>query len=295
MSKSKPKRDLYKEIRQGILEFKARKQGKIVLADFLKAVNNGLKVLHWDIETSISKFYGFYTGKQYIDHSQIVQGSETKIMSIQYKFEGDTKVSSLVWDFDKKTLKADDSKMLETFVTKILSQADISVGQNLDSFDFKVLNDRLMLLGLTPIDHSLSIDILKLSRKSFRKLSHKLDFRSKILDLGGKHRMERQDWIDIVEGKVSVKDKMLPYGLKDVEDTQNILYKEFDYYKVLPVKVQRVIKEFLIPEESLLRPKCLKCEAIKHRKFDVEVFTQSKKHGIVYECTRCKSTWEVKP
>lgn len=247
-----------------------------------------MKVLHCDIETSISKFYGFSTGKQYVDHSQIVAGSETKVMSIQYKFEGDKKVSFLTWEFNKKTLVGNDSKMLEYFVTKILPQADIIVGQNLDSFDFKVLNDRLMLLDLTPIDHDLSIDILKLSRKAFRKLSHKLDFRSKILNLGGKHRMERQDWVDIVEGRTSVLDKMIPYGCKDVDDEQAIFYKEFNYYKRLPIKVERVINEFLAKEK---KPTCLKCEARKERKFDVKVFTESKKHGIVYECQRCKSTW----
>ncbi len=265
-------------------------KNKITLLDFKKAVENGMSVLHWDIETSISKFYSFFAGKQYVSHDQVVLGSETKIMSIQYKFEGDKKVSSLVWDFNKKTLQGDDSKILEQFVTKILSKADFSVGQNLDSFDFKVLNDRLMLQGLTPIDYDLSIDILKLSRKSFRKLSHKLDYRSKLADLGGKHRMERQDWIDIVEGRKSVKEVMLPYGLKDVEDEQLLLYKEFDYYKRLPVKIERVIKEYLTIED-LNRPVCLKCQQQKQRCYDVKVFTQSKKHGIVYECQRCKSTF----
>lgn len=260
---------------------------KLQLKDLLKAVDNGLKVLHWDIETSISKFYGFNTGKQYVGHHQIVEGSETKIMSIQYKFEGQKKVHSFVWDFNKKTLQGDDTKLLLAFVL-VLNQADITVGQNTDGFDFKVLNDRLMLLGLPPFDHELSIDILKLSRKSFRKLSHKLDFRSKLFNLGGKHRMEMQDWIDIVEGRTTVETKMLPYGLKDVDDAQKIMYKEFNYYKKLPVKVERVIREFLITEEQ---PTCLKCEQNKQRKHDVKVFTKSKKHGIVYECLHCKSTW----
>jgi len=266
---------------------------KITLQDFKKAIDNGMSILHLDIETSISQFYSFYCGKQYISHDQIVLGTETKVMSVQYKFEGDKDVKFLVWDFNKKTKQGDDSRLLKLLATQILPKADIVCGQNLDAFDYKVLNDRLMLQELPPLDFGLTIDILKLSRQSFRKISHKLDFRSRISNLGGKHRMERQDWIDIVDGKKSVLEKMIPYGCKDVDDAQRIMHKEFNYYKALPVKVQRCIKEYLSEESTgkVLGVKCLHCEALKERKFDVKVFTQSIRYGIVYECQRCKRTF----
>lgn len=261
---------------------------KLTLEDFKAAVKNGLQVLHVDIETSISQFYGFSCGEQYVAHDALVPGTETKVMSIQYKFEGDKKTQYLAWDFNKKLKKGDDSAILEEFIIKILPKAHIIVGQNIDGFDYKVLNDRIMLLGLTPINHELSLDILKLSRQSFRKLSHKLDHRSKLSELGGKHRMERQDWVDIVEGRKSVLDKMIPYGLKDVDDEQAIMYKEFNYYKKLPVKIQKIIREFLVIPD---KPICLYCEKRKERKFDIKV----RKVGKLYEhtCLNCDSTWTI--
>jgi hypothetical protein len=145
-----------------------------------------------------------------------------------------------------------------------------------------------MLLGLTPIDHELTLDILKLSRQSFRKLSHKLDYRSKQTDLGGKHRMERQDWIDIVEGRKSVLDKMIPYGLKDVDDEQAIMYKEFNYYKKLPVKIQKIIRQYLIKPEKVM---CLKCAARRQRRFDIKV--KKVANTVKYTCNGCLDTWTV--
>ncbi len=261
---------------------------KLTLKDFKGAVANGLQVLHVDIETSISKFYGFSCGEQYVSHDSMVEGTETKVMSIQFKFEGDKKTQFLAWDFDKKTKTGDDSRILEKFVTHVLPEAHILVGQNLDGFDYKVLNDRIMLLGLTPIDHELTLDILKLSRQSFRKLSHKLDYRSKLTDLGGKHRMERQDWIDIVEGRKSVLDKMIPYGLKDVDDEQAIMYKEFNYYKKLPVKIQKIIRQYLIKPERVM---CLKCASRRQRRFDIKVKTVA--NTLKYTCNTCLDTWTV--
>lgn len=286
---------------------------KLTLKDFLEAVDNGLSVLHVDMETSISQFYGFSCGDQYVGHDALVSGTETKIMSIQYKFEGDSETKYLVWDevehalfaklpetvknlikkgFKKRymvkfgLIKFDDTSLLRKFITNILPKAHILVGQNIDGFDFKVLNDRIMLLGLTPIDHELTIDILKLSRQSFRKLSHKLDYRSKTSNLGGKHRMERQDWIDIVEGRVSVLDKMIPYGLKDVDDEQSLMYKEFNYYRKLPAKIQKIIRQFLVVEE---KPFCLHCAKIKKPKFNI----RAKKLGNVtkYTCLNCEESW----
>lgn len=289
---------------------------KITLKDFQRAVNNGLSVCHVDVETSISKFYGFNSGKQYVAPESMVPGTETKVMTIQYKFEGDEKTKYLECDWIEhpklaklktnikstiyhslgtKLLKQsgllvmDDSKILEEFTINILPKIHILVGQNIDSFDYKVLNDRIMMQQLTPIDHDLSIDILKLSRKSFRKISHRLDNRSKLLGFGGKHRVERADWTDIIEGKAELKDKIIPYGLKDVDDEQGIMYKEFNYYKRLPVKIERIIKEFLIED---LKPICHNCEKNKKHKFDVSVLNNSKL-GIKYQCNFCSNVFKL--
>jgi hypothetical protein len=176
-----------------------------------------------------------------------------------------------------------DSKALQTFVQNVLSKAHITVGQNIDSFDFKVLNDRLCLLGLPPFDSELSIDILKQGRKSFKMPSQKLDFRSERHGHGGKQSIDMQDWIDVAEGKVPAEEKIVPYGCKDVDDEQSILYDEFDYYKNLPAKVEKLIYDFAHPNKP--QRYCVKCSKNHRPKFDILYDQQSK----IYFCEHCQS------
>jgi DNA polymerase elongation subunit (family B) len=154
--------------------------------------------------------------------------------------------------------------MIEEFVTNVLSKADVIVTQNGDKFDLVILNERAKALKLSVLDQKPSIDILKLSRKSFRAVSHKLDYRSEQQGLGGKITMVDNDWVDIEERNVPVTKKMVPYGLKDVVDTEKLLWKELPYYKDLPVSVEKTVLSFLNTVEN--KPKsteslfvCSKC------------------------------------
>lgn len=228
---------------------------KITLKDFQTAVKNGMKVLHLDCETSPAIVYTHYIGsKTSISHGQVK--TDSKVMCIQFMWEGEKKVKFTSWE--KINGEWDDSAQLDE-VARLINEADIIVGQNINDFDMKILNNRLMLQGLTPIENDITIDVLKLSYKSFRKLSHKLDYRAKTLGLSGKNKMEFSDWINILEGIVPVEKKMAPYGCKDVEETRSVMMKEFAYYKDLPSNVKKVIRSFLGTEDKLQLNKCLRC------------------------------------
>lgn len=249
------------------------------------AIKNGLKLLFWDTETSLMEVYTHYIGQKVsISPGQIKVPS--KVICIQYMFEGESKAKYLEWDRDSDGFN--DSLMLQEFVENVLNQADIIVGQNSDNFDHKVLNFRLMLQGLPSMDDKPSIDILKLSRKAFRGPSHKLDFRSTAYGFGGKNKMEMIDWIDLSEGKTEVADKMGPYGCKDVTDTRKVFWKELPYYPRLPLKVEKVIEKFL-PEIAQF---CQKCADRRQRRFDVIVTKISAKRDKV-ECLNCNTSWII--
>ena len=221
---------------------------------FLKeAISNGLKLLTYDIETSHMLVRTFYIGsKVSIFHKQIKKPSQ--VISIQYKWATDKHAKYLVWD-KVDTNEFDDSNMLKEFSTNILPNADIIVGQNNDRFDFTTLNERAKALKLEILDQKPSIDILKLSRKSFRAASHKLDFRSQQQGLGGKITMVDDDWVDIEERGVSPTKKMIPYGLKDVEDTEKVMWNELPYYKDLPSAVEKTILSFLEAPSKTATPR----------------------------------------
>jgi len=238
-------------------------------------------ILYWDCETSPNEGYWFDSDKpQYMSYKQIKKGKETKIMSVQYMFEGDSKPKYLSWD--KEGNNFNDASMLEEFITNIMRKYPqdkvIIIGQNHKAFDHMILNQRAKKLRLTPPTHNMiKIDTYKQSKQAFRTASHSLDARSDEYGLGGKIKMELKDWTDILEGRVSVEDKMIPYGLKDVTDLRTVFWNDLPYYEKLPA-----------PLESLLvkaMAKCLRCEAIKKPKYNIIECKVNGKKG--YECLNC--------
>ena len=121
-------------------------------------------LIYFDCETSPSKFWAWGTGKQYITEKQIVEGTETKIMLVQWMFEGDSKVSYLTWDKNHN-----DKELLRKF-SEIMQGVKVAVSQNGKEFDHKVLRYRLMINNLSPLKDVLIFDTLLLSQGSFRSL-----------------------------------------------------------------------------------------------------------------------------
>ena len=274
------------------------------IACLRKAILTGeLKVVPFDLETSISQFYGFASGKQYVDAKSLVPGTETQIMSAQYMDGLTGKAQAFTWEshlnelgeflsgilpkavfqnipskFNRFLKTYSDANLVKNLVP-LINNADIIIGQNSDSFDIKTLQDRAKAHGLPPVTVQLSIDILKNSRKAFRRLSHSLDFRSKQYGLGGKHRMERADWTDIVEGKTTVEDKMLPYGLKDVADTVKVFLRELPYYNFSKTQVSSILR--LINWEKK-NDFCPYCAEKRQSKFNVF------RKGKFLHCNNCE-------
>lgn len=253
---------------------------------FIKeAIKNGMKVLTYDIETSHAILRSFRTyGKTYLHHKQVKVPS--KVITIQYKWADQKKAKYLKWkkvtNKHDDTRNFDDSEMIEEFANNILSKADLTITQNGDKFDYRVLNERAKALQLIIMDQKPSIDILKLSRKSFAAASHKLDYRSEQQGLGGKILMVDDDWVDIEEKSVPVEKKMVPYGLKDIIDTEDLsLNKEIDYYKDLPVAVEKVILSFL--SKKGVTPFCAKCRSQHRSSREID------QNSSGYFCKPCKS------
>lgn len=255
---------------------------------FQAAIKNGMKFLPYDIETSHMELTSFYIGQKVsIYHNQI--RSPSKVISIQYMWGTDKKAKYLEWDRINKnggSNSFDDSKMIEKFSTEIFSQADLTLTQNGDRFDFITLNERAKVLKLSTLDTIPSIDILKLSRKSFKAASHKLDYRSQQQGLGGKIQMCDQDWIDIEYNGVPVSKKMAPYGCKDVEDTYELFWKELPYFKDLPATVEKVVLSFLEKptKQKALQAYCKKCRS-GHR-----ACNELSKGKAGFKCKTCKTS-----
>ncbi len=255
---------------------------------FRQAIESGnIEVLLIDLETSPSQFWGWGTGEQYVAYNMLVEGTQTKVITAQYKrLLVDTEAKYLMWDWHGKDGGNDESLVEETI--RLINNADIVIGQNINSFDIKVLQERAKVLRLPPIQVDFPIDTLTNSRKAFKSMSHKLDYRSKQYGLGGKIKMEMQDWIDILTGKTCPTEKMVPYGLKDIDDTETVFWNELPYWNLPKTTINKILKLIVgitTSKSGNNRPKCLRCEKVKERKFDVTVT----KDGLI-ECNRCGET-----
>lgn len=262
---------------------------------FLKeAIKNGMKVLTYDTETSHAIVRTFYIGsKVFIPHTSVKVPN--KVISIQYKWAHEKKCQYLVWKHTTNkyddSRNFDDSQMIEEFALNILPKADIVIGQNNDRFDFLVLNERAKAMHLSILDVKPSLDILKSSRKSFRAMSHRLDFRSEQQGLGGKIKMVDQDWVDIEERDVPAEKRMIPYGCKDTRDTELLMWDELPYYKDIPVNVEKVILSFLSSTHKPLikNQECPYCKSENTHKRGFRITKKGKKQ--YYCCSACGKTF----
>ncbi len=240
-----------------------------------------------DLETSPSKFYGWMTGDQYVNYKNLVQKTETKIITAQWMDSLSNDPKYIKWKFDKQSLIGNDANVVQKIV-EVINESDIIIGQNIRSFDIKVLQNRARQLRLPPVNIDFNFDTTTHSRASFRQMSHSLDYRSQQYGLGGKIKMEMDDWVDIVEGRTSPEVKMVPYGLKDIQDGDALFWLDLPYYnlpKTLVLKVRRLIAQHTFVN------RCEYCEKLKERKFDFEVLNKKDNSFI---CNRCESVWKVK-
>lgn len=183
------------------------------------------RILFYDIETKPLLAYVWKTGKQFVDQSQLKAGDDViDIISIGYCWNDGKPAKVLDWGFKEKN-----SEPMIKFFDRQLMLADIAVAYNGDRFDLKHINTQRMLRGLIPIGKVATDDPLKQVRNHFALPSNKLDYLSKILGMGGKHKMSLQDWVDIVEQRdEGALKRMVEYNKKDVEDLRDI------YNRVMP-------------------------------------------------------------
>ena len=187
----------------------------------------GYKRLFFDIETSYLLCRMWRVGKvNWVSHHQIVQ--DKKIICISYKWEGEDKIHTLVWD-----KRQNDKKLIKEFI-KVLGQADEIIAHNGDRFDIKEIRTRAIKEGLLMFPRYRTLDTLKKSRKYFNFHSNKLDYLGEYLEVGRKQEHDGfQLWIDVVEGKNKDRlDEMVRYCEQDVillEDVFSVLSPYIDH------------------------------------------------------------------
>lgn len=206
-----------------------------------------VRLLCYDIETSPA--IGLYWGRPYeVNIAKTIQ--HEYVFGFAWKWLGEKKVHTCyIWDFEAYTkpvrfkghnlasvleqlderITAGSKEVLKKWA-ELATEAQILVGHNSDSFDYKQMNGRLMQYKLPPIPKPLSVDTKKLAKRLGYYDSNKLDDLSKRFNHGGKLDHEGIEmWWKCMNGEVKAQKHMVAYNKVDVEKTMQ-LYLDFRPY-----------------------------------------------------------------
>lgn len=194
------------------------------IADEVQTIKKPI-IISFDIEVSPAVGY-FYpptweTGILKVKDRQ-------RLMSFAWQVVGEKRVRSLsladMKSFDKNP---HDDRLLTQELHKVLSGADIILGQNSDNFDIKMSNYFFIKNDLEPIPPTKSIDTKKIAKRYFRFANNTLDNLGEELDVGKKTKLKVGDlWEDcFINNDKKAYRKLRTYNEQDVRVTTGIYLK----------------------------------------------------------------------
>jgi hypothetical protein len=192
------------------------------------------RVLFYDIETSLMPVAVFALAhNDWIDPSAILE--ERYIICGSWKWEGEDKVHSVsVLDAPKRYKKNphDDTHVVKT-LHEVLSEADVLVAHNGDSFDKRYVDTRILKLGLEPLPPIASVDTYKIAKQKFLFASNKLDYLGQFLNLGRKIKTSPGLWMRVLQGDAEAVKEMTVYNCQDVILLEKV-YGKLKPYAAVP-------------------------------------------------------------
>ena len=240
------------------------------------------KILLFDIETALMEVYVWGLYKQRIPHTNIIKdkdGNEKSwfVLSWAAKWLFDDNVQSdIVTPSESKS--RNDKRILKS-IWKLLDEAEIVIGHNLDRFDIRKLNARFIDNDINPPSPFRSIDTLKVARKEFAFVSYKQDFLTKHFELENKLKTEFQLWVDCMQGDQARLDEMAKYNRHDVMGLEQVYLKLRPYIKNHP--------NLGVLVDMDVCPTC-GCEYLDET--DSVYFTTANKFPV-YRCQGCKTPY----
>lgn len=190
-------------------------------------IQHKTKILLFDIETTPLIGYTWGTWE-----TNVVEVKEDwHMLSYAYKWLGETKVTVKALPMYKGYSKNKDNDLeLCKDLWKLLDEADIVIGHNVDSFDIKKSNARFIIHGMKPTSPYKTVDTLKVARKYFKFTSNKLGELGKYLGLGNKLETGGfATWLGCMQGDMKMWLKMIRYNRQDVVLLEKVYLRLRDY------------------------------------------------------------------
>ena len=172
------------------------------------------RILTIDIETRPHTVYAWGLHDQHVAINQIVEPGVILCFAAKWHDERGVMFHSSEGGKELRMLKA---------AHKLLTEADIVVGWNSDSFDLKWLNGQFVKHGLLPPEPYKKVDLLKTARAQFKVASNKLDYWAQYLGLGKKADTGGFDlWRGCMDGDPKAWRTMERYNRQDVRLTEKV-------------------------------------------------------------------------
>ncbi len=180
------------------------------------------RILTLDIEVAPVTAYVWSLWDQNVGLNQIQ--SDWYLLAWAAKWLDEPASKTMYMD-NRNAKNIQDDKKLVQGLADLLNQADITITQNGDAFDFKKLNARAIINGLDPIKPSQSIDILKESRRVFKFTSHRLEYITDKLNKKYKKLLHNKYpgfelWKAVMAGDKKAWAEMQIYTVHDVLSTE---------------------------------------------------------------------------
>lgn len=190
-------------------------------------IKNKSEIIFIDTEIAYMKFVDFSLKNYgYISPDNILQ--DWNIYCMAWKFLDSSRIYSACVDIKDPT---NDKEICKEF-REVLQDTKLVIGHNLDKFDIKKFNTRLIYHSLPPIDHKiLTLDTYKVAKKHFNFSSNKLDYLAKFLGIGSKMKHPGNPWYSLITNPTQeVLDHMVKYCKYDVSPLLEGVYLKMRPY-----------------------------------------------------------------
>jgi uncharacterized protein YprB with RNaseH-like and TPR domain len=167
-------------------------------------------IIFFDIETTPIKAFTWSMYPKALSYENIDE--DWSIICAAWKSSNESKVN---FTSVSSTRPKDDYKVVKT-LRDALAKADILVGHNLDKFDVKKLNARLVYHRLPPLPLIPTVDTLKQARKIASFTSNRLDYLALYLTGKGKLEAKYSLWKEVLAKSKPSLDYMVKYCKQDV-------------------------------------------------------------------------------
>ena len=199
------------------------------------------RILAIDLETRPNLVYVWGLWQQNVGINQIVEQTEVICFGARWLDEEGVEVRSVHRDGKQAMLDR---------AWELMNEADVIMGWNSQAFDVKHLNREFLMAGMTPPSPYVNIDLMRVTKASFKFPSNKLDWVSQSLKIGEKVKHEGFTlWTKCMAGDEQAWTDMYTYQRQDVDLLIDL------YYKLLPW-IKNHPNMGLFAEDSAMCPNC---------------------------------------